>query len=94
MQAICTAMQMALVCHEVTFMIEKPAKWQKAMGVKRDGRARTEWKRYLRQRAQAMFPRTPGITLATCDALLIAQYCWEQYEQGNKYLHIQGAQDG
>jgi hypothetical protein len=54
----------------------KPQVWMKALGVPRRGKGatQTEWKNFLKDRAQAQFPGVK-VTLATCDALLIAEYC-------------------
>ena len=38
-----------------------------------NGKAKTEWKRKLRERAEQLFPGV-NVTLKTCDALLILEY--------------------
>jgi hypothetical protein len=54
----------------------KPKVWMKALGIPQRGKgvSQTEWKNVLKDRAQAQFPGV-RVTLATCDALLIAEYC-------------------
>lgn len=63
-------------------MVVPPQKWQKALGIAVRGKAekKTEFKQRLRATAQKMFPRLGGITLQTCDALLIAVYCKRLHE--------------
>lgn len=41
--------------------------------------SKQEFKRRLRQAAVDLYPGLPGITLANCDALLIATYCEKLY---------------
>ena len=68
-------LRMALVGCKIPFDEVPPQKWQKALGC--GTRAKTEskadWKNRLKGRAQALFP-TEKVTLATADALLIAEY--------------------
>jgi hypothetical protein len=59
-----------------------PRTWQKGLGIAARRKAtahkkaetKTHFKNRLKARAQQLFP-TERITLATCDALLIAEYC-------------------
>lgn len=53
-----------------------PQRWQKAIGVNKRSKAesKTQFKNRLKQKAQQLFPYIP-VTLKTCDALLIAEYC-------------------
>ncbi len=49
-----------------------PQSWMKHLGLKKDKtKTQTEWKRSLRDYARLLFPNVEGITLKTCDALLI-----------------------
>lgn len=54
-----------------------PGQWQNALGVPRRAKneGKAEFKRRLKARAEQLFPGVEGITLKTCDALLIACYC-------------------
>ncbi len=57
-----------------------PAVWQKGVGVPprtgkgKDREGHREYKNRLKGRAQQLFPNVDGITLKTCDALLLAEY--------------------
>lgn len=71
--------EMALVASGIPFETIPPHKWQKALGVppRAKGRApesRQQFKGRLKSKAQELFPGVK-VTLATCDALLIAEYC-------------------
>lgn len=65
-----------LIAAGIPFEEVTPQRWQKALGI--SPRKRTEgkgqWKNRLKQKAQQLFPQE-RVTLATCDALLIAEYC-------------------
>ena len=71
-------LRMALVAAGIPFEAVTPQRWQKAMGVTpRDHKrkeTKTSFKNRLKARAQQLFP-SQKITLATADALLIAEYC-------------------
>lgn len=72
-------LEMALVAAEIPFETIPPQKWQKALGVspRAKGKApesRQQFKGRLKSKAQELFPGLK-VTLATCDALLIAEYC-------------------
>ena len=64
-----------------TFMTRKiklemvtPQKWMKGIGVgSKNGMGKTEWKRFLKDRASKWFPNIK-VTLKTADALLILKY--------------------
>lgn len=57
-----------------------PARWQKALSIspRRSGEGRGAWKSRLKDVAQELFPQI-RITLATADALLLAEYCRRRY---------------
>ena len=57
-----------------------PQRWQKSLDIppKRDGEGRTSWKNRLKVHAQRLFPRVK-VTLATSDALLLAEYGRRRY---------------
>ena len=69
-------LRMALVAAAVPFEEVTPQKWQKGLGITTRGKdeTKTAFKNRLKQRAQQLFPGVK-ITLATCDAILIAEYC-------------------
>jgi hypothetical protein len=51
-----------------------PQKWQKGLSLGKKGeRSQTEWKRFLKDEAQRLFP-DQRVTLATSDALLILRF--------------------
>jgi hypothetical protein len=75
---------MALTAADIPFEEVTPQKWQKALGLGGRGKAsKTEWKNKLLQAAQRLHPhyplwkqpRTKGIQLSVCDAILLATYC-------------------
>ena len=73
------ALRMALVAASIPFEEVKAANWQKGMGIARRLKTETttQWKNRLKSRAQELFPEKHfgvRITLANCDALLIAEY--------------------
>lgn len=70
------ALRMALTASRIPHEVIMPAKWQKALGISTKGKTedRTKWKNRLKQKAQQLFPDV-NVTLATADALLIAEYC-------------------
>jgi len=68
-------LRMALVAASISFEEVTPGRWQQAVGVRwPKGTSKPERKRLLKQRAQELFPEIQ-VTLATADALLIAEYC-------------------
>jgi hypothetical protein len=54
-----------------------PQKWQKALSIAEKDKA--ERKRRLKAKAQQLYPMVDGITLKTCDALLILHYALQQH---------------
>jgi len=74
-------LRMALVAAGIPFDQVTPGVWQKALGI--PSRKRTEskgqWKNRLKAKAQQLFPHV-AVTLATADALLIAEYCRRKRE--------------
>jgi hypothetical protein len=71
-------LRMALIACGIPFEEVTPQKWQKALGVTpRDNNgneSKSSHKNRLKAKAQQLFPGEK-ITLAVCDALLIAEYC-------------------
>lgn len=67
-------LEMALMALKIPTETVTPQKWEKTyqLGSSR-GVPKTEWKNKLKAKAQQMFP-SQKITLAVCDALLIAEY--------------------
>lgn len=67
---------MALTVARIPYEEVQPHVWQKALGIpKRErGEKKTAWKARLKAHAQSLFPQLT-VTLATADALLLAQYC-------------------
>jgi hypothetical protein len=59
-----------------------PAKiWQRALSIpsRKKTETQSKWKNRLKAKAQQLFPDV-AVTLATCDALLIAEYCRKERE--------------
>lgn len=58
------------------FLNPAPQKWQAAVGVAPKGKdvEQAEHKRTLKARAEELYPDADGVTLHTCDALLLAHY--------------------
>lgn len=72
----CGHLEMALLALGIRTNTITPNKWEKSYQLGRSGDySKTEWKNRLKAKAQQLFP-TLGkkITLATCDALLLAEY--------------------
>lgn len=65
----------------VRFVAVMPQDWQKGLGIppKKKGETPTRWKNRLKAEAQRLFP-PEKVTLATADALLIAEYCRRRRE--------------
>lgn len=76
------ALQAFLIATDISSEEVTPQKWQKAMGIstKKKSESKTEFKNRIKSRAQAIYPSLK-ITLATCDALLIATY-WKRKNEG------------
>ena len=70
----CGHLDMALLSLGIPTRTVTPSKWEKSYGLgSSKGVGKTEWKNRLKSRAQQLFPWV-GVTLATSDALLIAEY--------------------
>jgi crossover junction endodeoxyribonuclease RuvC len=69
-----------LTATEVRFQTVDPKIWQRDVGIipKQKGETNTHWKNRLKAHAQQLFPHV-NITLATADALLIAEFCRMHY---------------
>ncbi len=68
-------LDMALIALGIPTITATPQKWMKTYSLgKSSGHSKVEWKNILKAKAQQLFP-TEKLTLATCDALLIAEYC-------------------
>lgn len=69
-------LQMALLALGIPTEDVTPNKWEKSYQLGTSGKyTKTEWKNRLKGKAQQLFPSLgKRITLATCDALLIAEY--------------------
>ena len=85
--------RMALVASEIPFEEVSPLRWQRAMGallpkgkpIKEMTQAeraarQAQKKRLLKEHAQRLFPRA-RVTLATCDALLLAEYARRKFSE-------------
>lgn len=68
--------RMALTAAGIPFEEVVPRTWQKALGIppRKKTETKTQWKNRLKQKAQQLFPGAK-VTLATADALLIAEHC-------------------
>lgn len=64
-----------LVAARVPYELVTPQRWQSGLGIppRKKGESKGAFKNRLKQQAQRLFPDV-HITLATCDALLIAEY--------------------
>lgn len=69
-------LSMALTALCMPHQIVKPEEWQSGIGIQKRsrGESRTAWKSRLKAEAARLFPPLK-VTLATADALLIAEYC-------------------
>lgn len=77
-------LQMALTALAIPYDEVQPATWQPALGiepcrrktrrVEAKAESKPEFKRRLKAAAQALFPQE-AVTLATADALLVAEFC-------------------
>lgn len=77
------ALRMALTAAMIPYEEVDPRRWQKALGIppRKKDEDNKRFKLRLKAFAQRLFPRVEGITLETCDALLIAEYC-RRYREG------------
>jgi len=81
-------LRMALVSASISFETVTPRTWQKAFGIipRAKTESKTDFKNRLKAKAQELFPKA-NMTLAVCDAVLIAEYCrrlHSGYFGGNK----------
>lgn len=69
-------LRMALTAAKIPFDEITPQKWQRSLGIapRKKTESKAQFKRRLKQKAQQLFPGVT-VTLATADALLIAEYC-------------------
>jgi hypothetical protein len=69
-----------LVALEIPFVEMKPKDWMKASGIRPKGKTekQTQWKNFLKEKAQERFPGTK-VTLAVADALLMCALCHRLY---------------
>lgn len=69
-------LRMALTAAGIAFETVTPRKWQAAFSIptRRLNEPKSQFKQRLKGTAQRLFPKV-AVTLATCDALLIAEYC-------------------
>lgn len=69
-------LRMALVACCIPFEEHTPQAWQKALGItpRNKDESKSQFKTRLKARAQQLFPGAK-ITLATADAVLIAEFC-------------------
>lgn len=69
-------MKAFLVAANIPFAEVPPQTWQKGLGIpqRQPGESKSQFKSRLRDTALKLYPKEK-ITLATCDALLIARYC-------------------
>lgn len=72
---------MALIAASIPYEEATPGVWQRALGVppRKHGESKGAFKNRLKTRAQQLFPQVK-VTLATADALLIAEYCRRKRE--------------
>lgn len=70
-----------LVGTGVPFEEVTPQAWQKGLGIpgRKRNETKTAWKNRLKAKAQQLFPKEK-VTLATADALLIAEFCRRKHE--------------
>lgn len=70
------ALRMALIALEIPFEAIAPMTWQKGLGIpsRKKTESKTEFKNRLKAKAQELYPKVK-VTLKTCDALLLAEYC-------------------
>lgn len=69
-------LRMALIAAGIPFEEATPQRWQKTLGIpsRKKDESKGQFKNRLKARAQQLFPSVK-VTLATADALLIAEYC-------------------
>ncbi len=70
----CGHLEMALLALGIKTNDITPNKWEKSYQLgKSSDYSKTEWKNKLKAKAQQLFPKE-RVTLAVCDALLLAEY--------------------
>lgn len=69
-------LEMALLATGIKTNMVTPQKWMKSYQLGKSGDyTKTEWKNRLKSKAQQLFPNLgKQLTLATCDAVLLAEY--------------------
>lgn len=68
-------LKMALTAAKIPYELVTPQRWQKQYSLSRKkGEKKGPWKNRIKEVACRLFPQEK-VTLATCDALLIAEYC-------------------
>jgi hypothetical protein len=69
-------LRMALIASGIPFDEVSPRTWQKTLGIspRKKTESKGQFKNRIKAKAQQLFPNE-NVTLATCDALLIAEYC-------------------
>lgn len=74
-------LRMALIAANIPFEEVTPQRWQKGLAIpaRKKTESKTQFKNRLKAKAQQLFPKVP-VTLATADALLIAEYCRRKHE--------------
>ena len=70
-----------LVASDIPFEEVSPRTWQKAVGItpRKKEEGKPQFKNRIKSVAQRLFPSVK-LTLATCDAILIAEYCRRKRE--------------
>ncbi len=78
---VCGLVEMSLVAAAIPYEKVTPRIWQQAVGVtpRKKTESKTAFKNRLKACAQRLFPGVP-VTLKTCDALLIAEFCRRKCE--------------
>ena len=73
-------LEMALAALEIPYEYSRPAEWMKKLkcGIRGSKANQRQFKTQLKAQAQRLFPEST-VTLATADALLIAEYCRRVY---------------
>jgi hypothetical protein len=75
-------LRMALIAASIPFDEVTPQRWQKTLGISPRGKteSKSQFKNRLKGKAQQLFPQV-NVTLATADAVLLAEYCRREYER-------------
>jgi hypothetical protein len=69
-------LRMAMIAAQIPFEEVTPRTWQKELGIspRKKVEKPNKFKSRIKAKAQQLFPKL-NVTLKTCDALLIAEYC-------------------